>query len=124
MSFYQGLDTLGAAIAQAKKSKREAINRACWAAGEHVLGVSNDAVPHEQGKLEATGGVSQDKSNGTTAISYRDVAYPGQAVDQHEDFSLQHDEGRHAKYLEGAMASERAVVEAIIGQEMKGGMGF
>lgn len=86
--------------------------------GELVLGASNQQVPHEDGDLERTGAVSGE--TGRVAISYRDVAYPGQAVDQHEDMTLKHDEGRNAKYLERALQSERdKVLEAVAGQLRK-----
>jgi hypothetical protein len=54
------------------------------------------------------------------AVSYRDVAYAGQAVHQHEDMSIKHDSGRNAKYLERALASTRdKVLEAVQGQLRK-----
>lgn len=89
-------------------------------AGEHVLGVSNTMVPHEEGALERSGAVSQDPESGTTAISY-DTPY---AVVQHEDTSLHHDSGRQAKYLETALNSERDKVLAIVAQNIKGEAGL
>lgn len=88
--------------------------------GELTLQVSNDQVPHEDGDLERTGAVSGDPGSVKVAISYRDVAYKGQAVDQHENMTLNHDPGRNAKYLERAMNSTRdQVLEAVAGQLRK-----
>lgn len=86
--------------------------------GEIVLGVSNEQVPHEDGDLERTGAVSGDAAGAKprVAISYRDVAYKGQAVDQHENMALKHDAGRNAKFLERALAASRDKVrEAVAG---------
>lgn len=88
--------------------------------GEVTLGVSNDQVPHEDGDLERTGGVTGDPAALKVAVSYRDVAYRGQAVQQHEDMSLHHDDGRNAKFLERAMAATRdKVLAAVAGQVRK-----
>lgn len=84
--------------------------------GEMVLGVSNDQVPHEDGDLERTGAVTSDAEARKVAISYRDVAYEGQAEQQHEDMTLNHDEGRNAKFLENALNTQGGVVlEAVAG---------
>lgn len=88
--------------------------------GETVLKTSNQRVPHEDGDLERTGAVTGDVEQSKVAISYRDVAYRGQAVDQHENMQLRHDEGRQAKYLESAVADNRdAVLQAVAGQLRK-----
>lgn len=83
------------------------------AAGEHVLGVSNQKVPHEDGDLERSGAVSVDGNQ--AAVSY-DTPY---AVVQHEDMTLRHDAGRTAKYLENAVNSEAQAVLEIIGTAIK-----
>lgn len=87
--------------------------------GEQVLGKSNTMVPHEDGDLERTGAVTGDVEAVSVAISYRDVAYRGQAVDQHENMALKHDEGRNAKFLELALASERDKVREILAAQMR-----
>jgi len=89
-----------------------------YVAGEHILGVSNQHVPHEEGTLQRSGGVSQNGN--IVGISY-DTDY---AVRQHEDMSLHHDEGRNAKFLENALASERDTALAIVAQSIKGAMGL
>lgn len=95
--------------------KNEARNHGLWVGAEYLLGQSNEMVPHEEGDLEASGAVSQDEADGTTAISY-DTDY---AVVQHEDMSLHHDEGRQAKFLETAMTRDRANALAIVRNVMR-----
>jgi hypothetical protein len=75
---------------------------------EHVLGVSNARVPHEEGTLERSGMASVDGLRG--AITY-DTPY---AVRQHEELEYRHDNGRQAKYLESAVNDERATSAKII----------
>ena len=109
-------------IGAATKAAREATLAGLLIGGEIVLGTSNEQVPHEEGDLMRTGAVSADDggSRPKVAISYRDVAYRGQAVQQHEDMSLKHDSGRNAKFLERALASNRDTVrEAVAGQLRK-----
>ena len=102
----------------ASKAAREASLEGLLVGGELVLGDSNEQVPHEEGDLERTGAVSgeMDAKGPKVAISYRDVAYRGQAVQQHEDMTLKHDSGRNAKFLERALAANRdRVREAVAG---------
>jgi hypothetical protein len=87
-------------------------------AAEHILGVSNEQVPFEEGDLAASGGVSQDESTTQTAISYN----TDYAVRQHEDMTMKHDSGRNAKFLENAVNSERATASRIIANTIKNGM--
>jgi hypothetical protein len=96
-----------------------AVQRGLHEAAEHVLTVSNQRVPHEEGNLERSGATSQDGY--TAAISY-DTPY---AVRQHEDLSLRHDEadGRRAKYLESALNDERGKVRDIIAQQVRDVLG-
>jgi len=103
---------------QINKNRKEAQLRALWIAGEHVLGVSNDQVPFEEGDLAASGGVSQDESTSKTAISYN----TDYAVRQHEDMTLKHDSGRNAKFLENALNSEIETVKLIVANGIKDGM--
>lgn len=107
-------------IKAATAATREAAYQGLLIGGELVLGDSNSQVPHEDGDLERTGAVSGDPAALKVAISYRDVAYKGQAVDQHENMTLKHDEGRNAKFLEKALAANRDKVrEAVAGQLRK-----
>lgn len=102
----------------ATKAAREGALEGLMIGGELVLGDSNEQVPHEDGDLERTGAVSGEMTSKgpKVAISYRDVAYRGQAVQQHEDMTLKHDSGRNAKFLERALAANRdRVREAVAG---------
>lgn len=108
-----------ARVQRTNDQKNTGKRRGMLLGGEHVLGVSNERVPHEEGDLERSGAVSQD-SEGRTAISY-DTPY---AVKQHEDTSLNHDPGRQAKFLESALASERETVLNIVAQAIRKELGL
>lgn len=82
--------------------------------GEHVLKLSRDIVPIEEGTLERSGMVSDD-GKGTVAVSY-DTPY---AVRQHEDLDLHHDPGRSAKYLEKAVAEGQGDVAQLVAAQVR-----
>lgn len=112
------LTPISGILESADSLSREALDaaaRGMYVGGEHVLGVSNERVPLEEGDLARSGGVSQSDDGKITAISY-DTDY---AVKQHEDESLQHDEGRTAKFLENTLASEKDVVLDIVARAIK-----
>ena len=102
-----------AGLLAADLAVKDASRRGLLVAGEHILGVSGDRVPHETGELMRSGATSQDDD--TVAVSY-DTDY---AVVQHEDTSLNHDSGRQAKFLESAFASEQATALRIIGNSIR-----
>jgi Minor capsid protein len=79
-------------------------------AGEHLLQVSSELVPHEEGDLERSGDVDEDADQPAVSVFY-DRPY---ATRQHEDQTLRHDEGRQAKYLEQPMGTERDVMLRLI----------
>lgn len=110
----EGLDAILKNVEHASAEIREGARKGLFAGAEHVLGVSNDRVPHEEGDLEDTGGSSVDGKALRAAVSYDDSAYKGQAIDQHENMEYKHDGGRSAKYLELAMHSESTVAGTII----------
>jgi hypothetical protein len=85
--------------------------------GEHILRLSRDRVPIEEGTLERSGMVTDDGRD-TVAVSY-DTPY---AARQHEDMSARHDAGRSAKYLELAVAESRDDVLALIAEQIRRGM--
>jgi hypothetical protein len=88
-------------------------------AGEHILQLSRQRVPIEEGTLERSGEVSDDGAL-TVAVSY-DTPY---AVRQHEDLTLRHAAGRTAKYLEIPMhegADDAAKIVAATAQRKAGG---
>jgi hypothetical protein len=78
-------------------------------AGEHILQLSRQRVPLEEGTLERSGVVTDD-GNSSVAVSY-DTPY---AVPQHERMDYRHAAGRSAKYLELAMAEGQADAAAIV----------
>lgn len=102
---------------QIKRRERDAARQGLLLAVEHLLGVSNARVPIEEGVLERSGVASVHDSQLVGAVSY-DTRY---AVRQHEDLSLSHDEGRQAKYLESAMASEKDMLLALIAGQLRRG---
>jgi len=79
-------------------------------AAEHLLQVSSELAPHEEGDLERSGEVSKDESLETVVVSY-DRPY---AVRQHEELTWRHDEGKQAKYLEDPMTDEADTMLALI----------
>ena len=100
------------------EAKDGAILKGLGIGGLIILEASNGQIPHEDGDLERTGAVSVEGRK--AAISYRDVAYKGQATDQHENMALKHDPGRNAKFLERAMNANRDVaLDAVAGQLRK-----
>lgn len=119
MSFIRDMRPIVDAVKVVRERERVAKAKGLLIAGEHVLAVSNDRVPHETGDLMRSGGVSQDET-GRTAISY-DTDY---AVRQHEDVSLKHDAGRQAKFLESALISERQTAITIVANAIKKELGL
>lgn len=87
--------------------------------GELILSASNEQVPHEDGDLSRTGAVAVDEEALKAAISYRDVAYTGQASDQHENMTYRHDEGRNAKFLENALNANREAALAAVAASIR-----
>lgn len=91
-----------------------------WMALDHLLAVSKEQVPLDQGPLQASGvvDVNEDGSEGT--VSY-DTPY---AVVQHEKTWFVHQRGRKAKYLEdpandGGVQSEMlTLAQRGMGEEM------
>lgn len=79
-------------------------------AAEHLLQVSSELAPHEEGDLERSGEVSKDESLDTVAVTY-DRPY---AVRQHEELTWRHDAGKQAKYLEQPMTDEADTMLALI----------
>jgi hypothetical protein len=83
-------------------------------AGEHILQLSRQRVPLEEGTLERSGVVTDDGA-AAVAISY-DTPY---AVPQHERMDYRHAAGRTAKYLELAVAEGKADAAAIIAAQAR-----
>jgi hypothetical protein len=88
-------------------------------AAEHILQVSGQRVPLDDGVLERSGLASVDASELRAAVSY-DTEY---AVYQHETLGLRHLAGREAKYLENPAREEAEVVERLIAAAIERAMG-
>jgi hypothetical protein len=82
---------------------------------EHLLQVSREEVPHEEGTLERSGTTSVDESTLTGAVSY-DTPY---SVIQHEDLTFRHDSGRKAKYLEDPFDAEQDTMLELIAANIR-----
>lgn len=80
-------------------------------AAQHLLQVSSELAPIEEGDLARSGEVS-DNGDDTVVVSY-DRPY---AVRQHEELTWRHDPGRQAKYLEQPMHTEKDTMLALIAQ--------
>lgn len=83
---------------------------------QHVLGEARKIVPIEEGELSRSGVASVDADELTSAVSF-DTPY---AVVQHEDLTLNHDDGRQAKYLEQPMESESGEVAQLVADAIRG----
>lgn len=121
--FVGGGATFLANVAKVKADVAKMKKRGLVAAGALVLNESNKMVPHETGEFERTGRVTVDEDGRTAAVSYKDVRYPDEAVVLHEDFSMRHDSGRSAKFLEKAFSRTVDGVRNILGNNIRQGMG-
>jgi len=83
-------------------------------ATEHLLKVSRDQVPLEEGNLERSGRADVDAASMRGSVSYGSGVSADYAVIQHERLDLHHDSGRNAKYLENAVNSEQQTMAALI----------
>ncbi len=88
-------------------------------AAEHLLQVSTELAPLEEGDLARSGTVTSDKDSGTVAVSF-DRPY---AVRQHEDMTLKHDAGKKAKYLEAPMHDEADTMLALAARKAQDKLG-
>ncbi|GAA4945964.1 hypothetical protein GCM10023334_058620 [Nonomuraea thailandensis] len=94
---------------------RRAAGRGLRHATEHVLSVSNQRVPHDEGTLERSGAAVVDENELRSVVSY-DGSY---AVPQHENLDYKHKPGRTAKFLELAVREEREVVRLLIAKQIR-----
>jgi hypothetical protein len=104
-------------------------------AAEHVLGVSKDQAPIEEGtlirsgqtrvsvevgpKVRASIGYGGSAAVNVAGTGDQNVSPAAYAVVQHEDLTLAHDPGRTAKFLEKALNSERRIVTDIVATSVK-----
>lgn len=96
-----------------RRSVREGGERGVYLAAEHLLGVSRQQVPRDEGTLQRSGATATDGLHGV--VSY-DTPY---AVRQHEELTWNHPRGGNAKYLEGPMGTESDTMQAVIHQAIK-----
>lgn len=97
------------------RGTRQGAARGLRVALEHLLQVSRERVPIEEGTLERSGTVTVNEADLEGAVSY-DTPY---AVRQHEDLTLRHDRGRTAKYLEAPMHGEAGVMTQMIAAQVR-----
>lgn len=88
-------------------------SKAVQEAAEMILDESNKIAPIDEGDLIRSGSVSVD---GTSANIFYDTPY---AVRQHEDMTLQHKNGRRAKFLESAAKENADVAAKYIQDQLK-----
>lgn len=88
---------------------------------EHLLGVSRELAPIEEGILAGSGTASQAVNGSLVegAVSF-DTPY---AVIQHEALEFRHDAGKQAKYLEQPFATERTVIGQMLATAMRRRLG-
>lgn len=107
--------TLKLDLKKITKAERAGAVRGLTLAAEHLLEVSRQLVPIEEGTLERSGVASVDAGKLRAAVAY-DTPY---AVRQHEELDWRHDEGRQAKYLEDPMSTEQRAMRDIIAAEIR-----
>lgn len=83
-------------------------------AAEYLLDKSLQVVPLDESTLANSGNTSVDENSATV---YFDTPY---AIKQHEDLTLQHINGRQAKYLENPLKENRKKLQDIIANKIKG----
>lgn len=101
---------------EVKKQLRAAAARGLGLAAEHIMGEAKKTVPLEEGTLERSHATSVDEKKLRAAVS-ADTPY---AAVQHEDMTLNHNQGRTAKWLENAMNSEAKQASEIIAKTIRG----
>ncbi|MEF3114488.1 hypothetical protein [Streptomyces chrestomyceticus] len=101
--------------AAATAAIHQAAARGVRLGAEHVLGVSRQRVPLDEGTLERSGAVSVDEQQLVAAVSY-DTPYARRV---HEDMNARHSPGRSAKYLEAVLPQESSTVQALIAAQVR-----
>jgi hypothetical protein len=102
--------------------QRAAARRGLELAMEHLLGVSSELVPIEEGTLMRSGRSSVDDEDLLGMVTYsahssaNDYDY---AVRQHEDLTLDHAPGRRAKFLEDPTFDESDTMAQIVATQIR-----
>lgn len=86
---------------------------------EHLLTTANYTVPLETGDLMRSGLADVDDQALEAVVSYGSGPAAPYALIQHEDTTLQHDEGRRAKWLELALQEERRKIQNHIEDSLR-----
>jgi hypothetical protein len=89
---------------------------------EHLLSVSTERVPIEEGTLMRSGksGVDDTELIGMVTYSARNDADDyDYAVRQHEDLTLRHAAGRTAKFLEEPLLEEADTMAKIVAETIR-----
>ncbi|MFD8529413.1 hypothetical protein ACFV0L_18535 [Streptosporangium canum] len=94
---------------------QRAAGRGLRNATEHVLAVSNQRVPHDEGTLERSGAAVVHEADLLGVVSYG-APY---SVVQHENLDYKHKPGRTAKFLELAVREEAEVVKLMIAKHLR-----
>jgi hypothetical protein len=104
--------------------KLEAVKDAAAHAGAEVLlEVSRPGVPVDTGVLQASGEVLP-AGPGSAVVRYSAKSRDGfnYAIKQHEDMTLNHPHGGHAKYLEAPIHADGAAVLPAIAEVVRTGL--
>lgn len=94
---------------------KEGAARGLFLAAEHVLALSTERVPLDEGPLQNSGTASVDEGALKAAISY-ETPY---AVRQHEDMTYRHAPGRTSKYLESALNESEHDILALVAAQIR-----
>lgn len=106
-----GLRLKGYSARIERAARRDAVE----AAADHILGVSQDLVPIEEGTLQSTGKVTVSEGGLRAAVSYGLVYGPI----QHDRLDFKHKPGRQALYLAQPMQTERDTALKIMAAVMR-----
>lgn len=101
-------------IEQAASRMQTGAKRGLGDWGEHVLDEAVRIVPIEEGTLQNSGTVAQSSDGMTVGVGFGDGAAAPYAVKQHEDFTLRHNGGRQAKYLEIPLQASKSIGFSIV----------
>jgi hypothetical protein len=89
---------------------------------EHLLQVSTERVPIEQGTLLRSGTAAVDDHDLIGIVTYsarNDRDGYDYAVRQHEDLTLRHAPGRTAKFLEEPFLEEKDTMAKIVAEQVR-----
>ena len=100
---------------EVQQAIREAVAQGLALAAEHLVQVSRELCPHEEGTLERSGTASVDEAELRAAVAY-DTPY---AVRQHEDLTLNHKRKGQAKYLEQPAGTEAGTMRDKVATEIR-----